>query len=264
MVQDALGNTVTTATDNVTLAIATNPANGTLSGTVAVAAVNGIATFNNLSIDLQGLGYTIDASAPGLVTATSDPFDIVSSSGLPVLGNSVEFATSSSHAANFLLGSALLVTTSTTLTHLAVIGKVAGPSFKLALYSDTNGNPDALIASTPALTLAVGVQEIAVTSAALPAGIYWIMGIFASSASIGINLQDPEPVVKYISLSFSNPIPTTFPAPIVYSGQEFNYYIKVTDPQGGTIPAGAASPDQGAGDLEPQASPPRRSRQDGM
>jgi hypothetical protein len=40
-VQDAQGNTVTTATTSIKLAIGTNPASGTLSGTTTVAAVNG-------------------------------------------------------------------------------------------------------------------------------------------------------------------------------------------------------------------------------
>ena len=139
-----------------------------------------------------------------------------------------------------------------------MIGKASGPQFQLALYSDTNGNPGILLASTPALTLAVGVQEIAVTPTALPGGIDWIMGIYEVNASIGFSNLNPEPEVKYIFLSFGSPLPTTFPAPIVYTGQEFNYYIRVTDPQGGTIPAGAASPARSAGDHGPQASPPRR------
>ena len=50
-VQDAQGNTVTTATTSITVAIGTNPASGTLAGTTTVAAVNGIATFANLSIN---------------------------------------------------------------------------------------------------------------------------------------------------------------------------------------------------------------------
>ena len=58
-VQDADGNAVTTDTSTVTLAIVTNPGGGTLSGTVIVAAVNGVATFDGLSIDKTGVGYTL-------------------------------------------------------------------------------------------------------------------------------------------------------------------------------------------------------------
>ncbi|HEX8453305.1 MAG TPA: Ig-like domain-containing protein [Longimicrobium sp.] len=75
-IQDANGNTVTTATDNVTIAIGNNPASGTLSGTATVAAVNGIATFSDLSINKAGAGYTLAASSGSLTGATSGPFDI--------------------------------------------------------------------------------------------------------------------------------------------------------------------------------------------
>jgi hypothetical protein len=76
-VQDAAGNTVTSANDAVTLAIGVNPAGGTLAGTVTVNAVNGVASFGNVSIDQVGAGYTLTATAAGLTGATSPAFDIV-------------------------------------------------------------------------------------------------------------------------------------------------------------------------------------------
>ena len=42
------------------MAIGTNPGGGTLSGTTTVAAVAGVATFSNLSINKAGTGYTLD------------------------------------------------------------------------------------------------------------------------------------------------------------------------------------------------------------
>jgi len=61
----------------VAIAIGTNPpGNGTLSGTKMVAAVNGVATFSNLSIDKAGNGYTLTANSPGKTGATSNPFNI--------------------------------------------------------------------------------------------------------------------------------------------------------------------------------------------
>ena len=72
---DALGN-LTTSTASVTMAIGTNPGGGTLSGTVTRAAVAGVATFNDLSINKAGTGYTLTASSTGLTGATSSPFDI--------------------------------------------------------------------------------------------------------------------------------------------------------------------------------------------
>src|SRR5881296_2023145 len=75
-VQDAQGNTVTTATTTITVAIGTNPASGTLAGTKTVAAVNGVATFSTLSLNLAGTGYTLTATATGLTSATSSAFNI--------------------------------------------------------------------------------------------------------------------------------------------------------------------------------------------
>ena len=75
-IRDSAGNP-TTSTASVQLQILNNPGGGTLTGTTTVAAVNGVATFANLAITLPGVGYTLQATSPGLTPATSQPFDIV-------------------------------------------------------------------------------------------------------------------------------------------------------------------------------------------
>jgi hypothetical protein len=72
---DAFDN-VAAFTGQVTIAIGTNPAGGTLSGTRQRSAVLGIATFDDLSIEQPGTGYTLVASASEVTGATSDAFDI--------------------------------------------------------------------------------------------------------------------------------------------------------------------------------------------
>ncbi|HET7250071.1 MAG TPA: hypothetical protein VFI79_09515 [Gemmatimonadales bacterium] len=74
--QDAAGNTVTSFVGNVTVAIGTNPGSGSLSGTKTVAAAAGVATFSDLSINRNGVGYTLTASSSGLTSATSTAFTI--------------------------------------------------------------------------------------------------------------------------------------------------------------------------------------------
>src|SRR5207237_3751930 len=64
-VQDENGNLVAAPSTNVTLAIGTNPASGVLSGTTTVPAVNGAATFSNLSIGTPGTGYALTTYAAG-------------------------------------------------------------------------------------------------------------------------------------------------------------------------------------------------------
>ncbi|MEP7325463.1 MAG: Ig-like domain repeat protein [Gemmatimonadota bacterium] len=80
LVQDASGNTVSGATNAVTIAIAANPSSGILSGTFTVNASNGVATFSDLSIDKAGTGYTLTVTASGLSPATSNPFNITPAS----------------------------------------------------------------------------------------------------------------------------------------------------------------------------------------
>jgi Kelch motif len=74
--QDAFGNTVTAFKGNIAMAIGTNPGGGALSGTTAIAAVGGVATFSNLRIDKVGTGYTLRATSGTLTAAISAPFDI--------------------------------------------------------------------------------------------------------------------------------------------------------------------------------------------
>jgi hypothetical protein len=75
-IQDVAGNTVVAATNSITLAINTNAGSGTLSGAKTASAVNGVATFADLSIDNTGAGYTLSATAATLVNVLSDPFTI--------------------------------------------------------------------------------------------------------------------------------------------------------------------------------------------
>ena len=76
---DESGNRLTTFTGPVTIAIGHNGGlllPGTLAGTKTVTAVNGVATFSDLSIDQIGNGYTLKVSAPGVAGAESAPFNI--------------------------------------------------------------------------------------------------------------------------------------------------------------------------------------------
>ncbi|MEN1728499.1 MAG: Ig-like domain-containing protein, partial [Pseudomonadota bacterium] len=67
--------------DNTTviqIAIATNPSGGTLSGTTSLQVVNGVADFDDLSIDLIGDGYQLEASvlSRGISAIVTLPFDV--------------------------------------------------------------------------------------------------------------------------------------------------------------------------------------------
>jgi CubicO group peptidase (beta-lactamase class C family) len=74
--RDAAGAVATSFTGTITVAIGNNPGGSTLGGAKTVAAQNGVATFGNLTLDKAGAGYTLNANASGLTSATSSPFDI--------------------------------------------------------------------------------------------------------------------------------------------------------------------------------------------
>jgi hypothetical protein len=76
-VQDQFGNTVTTDTSSVTLAIGTNPGGGTLTCTTnPQSASSGVATFAGCKIDKAGNGYTLTATDGSLTSATSSSFNV--------------------------------------------------------------------------------------------------------------------------------------------------------------------------------------------
>ncbi len=78
-VEDQFGNIVTTDSSNITLSAATGP--GALLGTLTIAAQNGLATFNDLTLDTDG-SYTLSAVDAPLSSAASNSFT-VSPSGTP-------------------------------------------------------------------------------------------------------------------------------------------------------------------------------------
>jgi hypothetical protein len=61
---------------SISMDIGNNPGGGLLSGTSPVDTSSGIATFDDLSIDEPGDGYTLVASATGFGSVTSSSFDI--------------------------------------------------------------------------------------------------------------------------------------------------------------------------------------------
>jgi hypothetical protein len=74
--------------------------------------------------------------------------------------------------------------------------------------------------------MALGRMEIPVT-ATLPAGTYWIMGLYDGDAAIGIDYSDPTAPVRSTVQPFASPLQDPFPPTPPYAGVRFNYYLKV-------------------------------------
>ncbi|HEX8699879.1 MAG TPA: hypothetical protein VF815_13635 [Myxococcaceae bacterium] len=75
MITDDYGNLAAVGAPDITLAL--NPGTVTLNGTRVVAPVDGVASFTTLSVDQEGNGYTLVATAGTLTSATSASFNII-------------------------------------------------------------------------------------------------------------------------------------------------------------------------------------------
>jgi hypothetical protein len=75
-VRDAYNNTVTSSTASITLTLPTNPGGSTLGGTLIVAAVDGVASFPDLTLNKAANNYRFAAASPGLTGTTSLLFNV--------------------------------------------------------------------------------------------------------------------------------------------------------------------------------------------
>jgi hypothetical protein len=152
-VQSASDVTLQSANVPVTLALAANPASGTLAGTTtATTNANGVASFTGLSINKSGTGYTLLASSLGLTSATSPAFNIIAGAAATLAFTTP--AVSGGAAATATIGPL-------TLQLQDVFGNVAtnssrrdvilsSTSKKVAIFSLTSGGPAITTLSIPA------------------------------------------------------------------------------------------------------------------
>jgi len=76
-VLDANGFLVDTSSRVITMTLGVDPTGqNPLGGTLNVAAVNGVAVFDDLAIGIAATGYQLDASAAGVTSVQSNPFDV--------------------------------------------------------------------------------------------------------------------------------------------------------------------------------------------
>ncbi len=84
-IQDASGQVVTTAGATVTLSLSSGTAGSTLSGTLARAAMAGVATFPGLTVDTAGSGFSLRAASSGLTAAGSASFTVRAQVEAPIV-----------------------------------------------------------------------------------------------------------------------------------------------------------------------------------
>ena len=158
--KDAGNNTASGFVGNVTLTFGANPGGATLSGTATVAAVAGIASFNNISLNKAAIGYTLNAASGALTPDISTAFNITA-------GPATTIAVSAGQAQSGLVSTVLA-------TPLAV------------LVTDANANPVAGRTINWAVTAGGGSVALAssVTNAAGIATDNWTLGAATGNGTV--------------------------------------------------------------------------------
>jgi len=180
-IQDAQGNTVTSSTAAVTLALTTGT--GTLSGTATVNAVAGVATFSGLSINLTGTDKVLTATATSLTSATTSPAFTITA------GTATKVAVTTQPSASTVAGTAFaqqpvvtiqdaqgntvnvtdnvtvaLTTGTGTLSGTATVAAVAGVATFSGLSINLVGTDKVLTATSGTLTSATTSPAFTITA----------------------------------------------------------------------------------------------------
>ena len=74
--EDSAGNLDSSFNGTVTVALASNPGNATLGGTLTATASNGVATFSGLTLTTAASGYTLIVSSNGVDSATTNAITV--------------------------------------------------------------------------------------------------------------------------------------------------------------------------------------------
>jgi hypothetical protein len=131
-VNDTSGDVDSTSSTDVTLSFASNTTGATLGGTTTVAAVNGVATFSDITVNTPG-DYTLSATDPAADLATSDSFHIGPTSALiPAFG---KVTLAGANVAGQKLNAKLAVNVTNT-------GSIFKGSYTVDLFADTSPTLD--------------------------------------------------------------------------------------------------------------------------
>lgn len=148
------------------------------------------------------------------------------------LGNPSAFGGTTTFGVGYLLGTQVKVDSDTIVTHFGIIPNGGGASVQMALYADQAGEPGALVMSASAELTKAGFLEFPLSSArTLPAGVYWLMAVYSTTAPGLFDSSGTALVtVKYRDQAFGDPLPDPFGTATTYTGGGFNYWIKTIQP----------------------------------
>jgi adhesin/invasin len=216
---DAQGNRVTNSTDTVELVL-DDPSGGgaTLDGTVARAAVAGLATFDDLFIERAGVDYTLLAGTPlaGVTGAVSDAFAVTAST--PTTTNSTLLAVPATVVADNVREATLTVTVRDAYNNpveaqgvtLAVSG-VANTLDRSSGVSGVNGLFVARLKSSKAevktITATVNGQALAPATVTFVAGEVASLSLIAVPSEVEANGVDGATLTATAEDVFGNRVP---------------------------------------------------------
>ena len=236
-VRDASGTLVPGATNAVTVAILNNTGGGTLSGTKTMNAVAGVATFTGLSLDKVGTGYTLQATATGLSSATSSAFNIT-----PAPLNNLAFTT---QPVNFTAGTAFPTVVVTARDAFGnTVTSFTGP-VSLALGSHPLG---ATLTGTTSVAAVAGVATFSALGALPVAGGYTLVASASgvgSTASNSFTVNPAPPVALAFTVQPATALAGAVIAPAVVVAIEDSVGNVVTSATNAITMGFALNPGQG-------------------
>lgn len=213
--EDDSGKIDTSFSGNVTVALGANPGGATTGGTLTVTAAYGVATFNDVTLDEPGNGYTIVASTSGLTSATTDTIDAV-----PL--QATELAVTKQPPASVTQGAAFTVTFTAENSVGAVDTSYTGP-ITLALGTNPGG---ATLGGTLTIDAVSGVATFNDLTVNHPGNGYTLVATAPGLSSATTSAFNVTPVTA------TRLVVTTQPPSTVQANSGFGLVVKAEDPDG--------------------------------
>ena len=158
--------------------------------------------------------------------AATDSVSVLGST--TTIGNATPFTTWQTFFANTFVAMPITVSSTVTLYSIGTVHTYPSGDMMLAVYTDSGSAPGTLVAQTAATTVTAGAQEVAITagSVLLPAGSYWIVGMYDEDSYPTTHTTTLAPW-RYTLARYSSGFSTTAPSTTRVLIKTANYYIVV-------------------------------------
>ncbi|NVK75134.1 MAG: T9SS type A sorting domain-containing protein [Oceanospirillaceae bacterium] len=118
-----------------------------------------------------------------------------------------------------------------TLTHLNLLGLGTNANVQMALYQDSAGIPQQLLAYTLGGTVGNGnIALPVVTQIFLPAGDYWIMAVYSNRGGHSYRTFAGTKRTYYQALTYGSTLPYTATGFSSYCCRDYRYWMTITTP----------------------------------